>query len=171
MGVGKCNRMPLIERPETTKIWKKHLEISFYTSVTKTIICYTVPEIWYVTGVNDNFHFGLCFAPLPPKQPKKSKLKNKEIFFTSRYYHFTHVDKKLWSDDVWFQRYGAWKMGSQMETDIEVSGPPKNKEINYISSNYFRWWMSILKINLSNHLSRRLHKPLVSLLHIDTMFH
>ena len=47
---------------------KKCLEIpSFYTSVPKImIICYTVPEIWYVMDVNVIFHFGLYFSLLPP---------------------------------------------------------------------------------------------------------
>ena len=27
-----------------------------------------------------------------------------------RYHHFTYVYPKLWSDDVWFLRYGAWQM-------------------------------------------------------------
>ena len=49
------------------KKWKKHPEIStFYKSVPKImIICYTFPEIWYVTDVII-FHFGQCFAILPP---------------------------------------------------------------------------------------------------------
>ena len=49
------------------KKWKKPLEISFHTSIPKIrIICYTVPEIWYVTNVTVIFHFGLFFALLPP---------------------------------------------------------------------------------------------------------
>ena len=40
---------------------KKHLEISFYTSVQKVmIICYTIPEIWYMT---DYFLFWAVFCP------------------------------------------------------------------------------------------------------------
>ena len=44
---------------------KKHLEISFYTSVPKIMICCTVPEIWCVTD-EIIFHFGLFFALSPP---------------------------------------------------------------------------------------------------------
>ena len=46
---------------------KKYLEISsFYNSVPKImIICYTVPEIWYMTDIII-FHFGPFFALLPP---------------------------------------------------------------------------------------------------------
>ena len=46
--------------------WKKHLEISsFYTCVPKImIICYTVPEIWYMTDIII-FHFGPFFDLLP----------------------------------------------------------------------------------------------------------
>ena len=46
---------------------KKHLDISFYTSVPKImIICYTVLKIWHVTHVIFIFHFGLFFVLLPP---------------------------------------------------------------------------------------------------------
>ena len=49
------------------KKWRKHLKISFYTSVPKTMtISYTVPEIWCVTDVIVTFHFGLFFTPLTP---------------------------------------------------------------------------------------------------------
>ena len=50
------------------KNWKNRLEISsFYTSVRKIVnICYTVPEIWWVTDVIVIFPFGLFFALLPP---------------------------------------------------------------------------------------------------------
>ena len=49
---------------------KKHLEISFYTSVPKImIICYTVPVVWHMTDVIFIFHFQLFFALLPPPPP------------------------------------------------------------------------------------------------------
>ena len=60
------------------KKWKKHLEISFYTTVPKImIIYYTVPEIWCVMDVIVICHFGLCFSLLPPtfNNPKKEKFK------------------------------------------------------------------------------------------------
>ena len=52
---------------------KKILEISsFHTSVPKTmIICYTVPEIWCMTGVIVIFHFGLFFALFKTKKKMK----------------------------------------------------------------------------------------------------
>ena len=54
------------------KKWNTCLEIlSFYTNVPKIMImCYTVPEIWYVMDVTVIFHFGLICALLPPKSPK-----------------------------------------------------------------------------------------------------
>ena len=57
------------------KKWKKLLEISsFYNGVLKImIICYTVPEIWWVTDVIVIFHFGLFFALLPQFFLKKFK--------------------------------------------------------------------------------------------------
>ena len=39
------------------------------------IIGYTVLEIWRVTDVILDFHFGQNFALLPPKKTKKEKLK------------------------------------------------------------------------------------------------
>ena len=50
------------------KKWKTSLEVSsFNTNVPKImIICYTVPEIWRVTDLIVNFHFGLFFAILLP---------------------------------------------------------------------------------------------------------
>ena len=53
---------------------KKHLEISFYTSVPKIIICDTVPEIWCMTDIII-FHFGLFFALLPSNSPKNQTFK------------------------------------------------------------------------------------------------
>ena len=45
---------------------KKHLEISFYTSVPKIMLkCCTVRDIWCLTDVII-FHFWLLFALLPP---------------------------------------------------------------------------------------------------------
>ena len=50
------------------KKWKNCLEIaSFYTSVPKIMIIYTVPETWLVTDVIVIFHFGLFSALLPQK--------------------------------------------------------------------------------------------------------
>ena len=76
------------------KNWKKHTKISsFYTSVPKIMIkCCTAPEIWHVTDIIVIFHFGLFFALLTPKQPKKSKFKQNEKS-SWRYNHFTYVPK------------------------------------------------------------------------------
>ena len=57
--------------------------LSFYTSVPKIMICYTVPEIWCVTDVIAIFHFVLFFTLLPHNFLKK---KNDQ-----RYHHFTQV--------------------------------------------------------------------------------
>ena len=57
---------------QKNKNWKKnenkHWEISsFYTSVPKIMItCYTVLEIWQVTDVIADFHFGQFFSFLHP---------------------------------------------------------------------------------------------------------
>ena len=42
------------------------------------IICYTVPEIWYM-DVIVIIHIGLFFALLPPQQPEKMKKKPGDI--------------------------------------------------------------------------------------------
>ena len=54
---------PTTRKIKILKNWRKHQEISsLYNSEPKiTTICYTVPEIWYVTDVFI-FHFGLFFA-------------------------------------------------------------------------------------------------------------
>ena len=60
-----CPFTPLtIQKFKILKKWKKLLEISwFYTSVSKImIISYTIPEIWRMTDVIVNFHFGIFFA-------------------------------------------------------------------------------------------------------------
>ena len=46
-----------------SKKWKESVKIWFYTIVPKImIICYTAPEIWYMTDVIVTFHFRLFFA-------------------------------------------------------------------------------------------------------------
>ena len=42
------------------------------------IICYTVPEIWYMDVIGI-IHIGLFFALLPPQQPEKMKKKPGDI--------------------------------------------------------------------------------------------
>ena len=108
-----------------SKKWKKHLEISsFYISLPKImIICNTVPEIWHVADVII-FHFGLFFVLLQPKKIKISK-KWKNSW---RYYHFTHVQQKLWLDDVQFLRNGAPQTDGRKKWHIEVGAPPKNSD-------------------------------------------
>ena len=70
-----CPFTPLTARKMkiSKEMKKKPLEISsFSTSAPKLmIICYTVLEICHVTDVIVVFHFGLFFALLPPKLPKK----------------------------------------------------------------------------------------------------
>ena len=114
---------------------KKHLEISFYISVPKImIICYTAPEIWHVTDVIVIFHFGLFVALFTLLTAQKIKFFKKWKKKTWRYLHFTYVYQKLWSDDVWYLRYGAKWMDRRTDgwTDgwkkwlLEVGAPPKN---------------------------------------------
>ena len=64
-----CPFTPLTtQKIKILKKYKKSLEIlSFYTNVPKIIIiCYTVSEIWCITGVTVLFDFGPLFALLPP---------------------------------------------------------------------------------------------------------
>ena len=115
-----CPFIPLTtQNIKIFKKWKKPLEIlSFYTSATKImIICYSVPEIWHVTNVIVIFHFGLFFALI---QPKKSKFWKKWKKTPWRHHHFTYIYQKLWSDDVWFLRYGVRQTVGQ--TDGQMDG-------------------------------------------------
>ena len=59
----------------------------------------------------DYFSFILDhFLPFyPPNSPKNQTLKKKKKN-TSRDHQFTYVLQKLWSDGVWFLRYGAWQI-------------------------------------------------------------
>ena len=111
---------------------KKLLEISsFYSSVPKIIIiCYTVTKIWHMTDVIAIFQFGLFYALLLPWQLEKLKFNKKKSKKSLRYHHFTYVYQKLWSDEVWFLRYGAWwtdgQMGRWEKWHIEAGATPKN---------------------------------------------
>ena len=53
-------------------------------------------------------YFGLVFAILPPKKPKKSKFWKTEKS-TWRCHHFTQVYQKSWSYAILSLRYGAWQ--------------------------------------------------------------
>ena len=133
------------------KKWKKHLKISlFYNSVPKImIICYTVPEIWCMTDVTVIFHFGLFFTLLPPKQPKKTELKKKMKKVPGSFHHFTYVYQKLWSDDVWFLRYGAQQMDGQTDRWTEKvtyrGGCPNKKGEMFCFMLMWFWLVEILK--------------------------
>ena len=123
--------------PFTAQKMKKSLEISsFYTSAPKImIICYTVPEIWYMTDVILTFHFGLFFALLPPPPPNSPKnqifKKMKKTLKISSFY--TGVPKIMirWCTipEIWCTTDG-WP-DAQEKWHVEVGAPPKNnlKEI------------------------------------------
>ena len=59
------------------------------------IICYTVPEIWHMTDVIVNFHFGLFLPFYPTNSPKNENFKKKNEKNSQRYHHFTQVYQKL----------------------------------------------------------------------------
>ena len=99
------------------KKWKKHLEISFYTSITKIMIRgYTVSKIWSVTNVIGIFHFGLFFALLhitpspPPNSPKNENIKKQIKKNTWKYHHLTQLYQKSRSYVLLSLRYGTWWM-------------------------------------------------------------
>ena len=70
------------------------------------IICYTVPEIWYMTNVTFIFHFGLSFALYPPppppphptNSPKNQDLKKMEniiiLQMCTKHYDLPHLKTK-----------------------------------------------------------------------------
>ena len=98
-----------------------------------TIIWCMVPYIWSTTD-RMFCHFGPIFALWAPSQPAKSKFYKNEKN-SMRYYHFTHVHQKSWSQDVRFLRHGTRTNDGQTDrkTDgrkqwhIEVGAPPKNR--------------------------------------------
>ena len=100
-----------VQKIKILKKWKKLLKISsFHNSVPKImIICYTVPEIWHVADVII-FHFGPFFALLSPPNSPKNQNSKKYLKNARRYHHFPYDYQKIWLDDVWFLRYGAWQM-------------------------------------------------------------
>ena len=60
--------------PKNQNFEKKHLQISFYTSVSKImIICYIAPKIWHVADVIFVFHSELFFTLLPLTAQKFKK--------------------------------------------------------------------------------------------------
>ena len=87
-----CHNNPKNQNFE--KLKKKSGDIIILHKCTKNHdhICYAVPWIWHVTDIIVIFHFGLFFALLTPKQPKKSKFKQNEKS-SWRYNHFTYVPK------------------------------------------------------------------------------
>ena len=93
-----CHFTPLIaQKMKISKKEKNTWRYHHFTQVPKImIICYTVPETWYVTDVILIFHFGLFFSPFCSKFQKNEK--------NSWRYHFTHVYQKLWLDEVRFLR-------------------------------------------------------------------
>ena len=92
---------------------KKNLEISsLYVCVPKIMFrWHTVPEIGCMTDVIVISHFGLFFPLLYPLlKLKKIKIFKKWKKKTPGDIIILYVYQKLWSDDVWFLRYGAWRM-------------------------------------------------------------
>ena len=83
------------EKKKKKKNWKYHHHFTQDTQVyQKTmLICYTVTEIWPVMDVIFKFSFRAMFCP----------------FRTQKIKMYT-LHKELWSNDVWFLRYGAKQM-------------------------------------------------------------
>ena len=54
--------------------------------------------------------FRTIFCPFTPQNNQKKLKFWKNKNYTWRYYHFTHVYHKSHSYDVWFLRYGAWRI-------------------------------------------------------------
>ena len=112
------------QKMKISKKWKEHLKISsFYTIVPKLmIICYTVPEKWYVTDVIVIFHFGLFFVLLMKKCLEISSF-------------YTCVPKiMIWwcmVPEIWCATDGR----TDKQTDgwqkwhVEVGAPPKKRKI------------------------------------------
>ena len=62
------------------------------------------------------------FTPLTcPKNENCKKMKKKN---TWGYHYLTHVNQKLWLDDVWFPRNGAWQTDRLMDRQTNRGGCP-----------------------------------------------
>ena len=112
---------------------EKFLEISsFYISVPIIMIRWCmVPEIWCVTDVIVISHIGLFFTLLLPLTAqkinilKKWKKKQQQKSLGDIINLHMCIYQKLWSDDVWFLRYGVQQTDGQKKWHIEVGVPPK----------------------------------------------
>ena len=81
------------------------------------------------------------------------KMKKKKKRKTWRYHHFTYVDQKLWSDNLRFQKYGAWQMEVLFLIfdyffPFNFSRSPKNKKVE---ENYKKTGDMILHICTKNY--------------------
>ena len=118
------------------KKWKNQLKVSsFYTSIPKTtIICYTVPEIWYVMDVNDKiiwcmvpeiwsttdrifFFIWAIFCPFTPLKAQKIKIKKKKKEMPG-YIIILHMCTKNYVQMM----YGSWDMVRDGRTDGRTDG-------------------------------------------------
>ena len=64
---------------------------------------------------NCYFSFWAIFCLFTPLTAQKIKTLKKWKKNTWRYHHFKYVYRELWSDDVWFLRYGAQYMDGQTD--------------------------------------------------------
>ena len=135
-----CPLTPLTTRKiKILKNWKKTPgDIIISHMCTKFMIpCYTVPEIWRVADALVIFHFGLFFCPftsLTAQNIKIFKKWRKKKKNTWRYHHFTYIYQKLWSDDVWFLRYGARWTDGRTEKVTYRGGSPPNKSASLVDT-------------------------------------
>ena len=110
------------------KKWYKHLEVSFYTHVPKTMIkCYTVSEIQHVMGKIFIFYFGLVLPFYSPNNPKNQTWKKKKKTPWG-YYNFAYVHHKWQSYDVWFPRYKMQRTELFVIDRFLPFYPPNNPE-------------------------------------------
>ena len=110
---------------------------SFYKSVPK--ICYTVPEIWCMTGVTVIFHFGLFFTLLPTSQSKKSNLKKNEKIMPG------DINLHLCTKNYDQMMFGSWDMLHKRQLD--------RGRINGRKSDILRWVpLLITKTTVKIHL-------------------
>ena len=119
-----CPFIPLTTRKiNILKKCKKLLELSsFYKQKCTKNHDHMLHCSWDMAHDRCSFYFSFR-AIFYPEQPKKSKLKKKRKK-AWRYHHFTHVYKKLWSHDVQFPRYSAWRTYRLMEKVTYRGGYP-----------------------------------------------
>ena len=112
-------------QPRKWKFWKNEKIPGYIIILQKCIknhdhmLCCS----WDTVHDRCNFYFSFWAVFLPFYPPNSQKIKNlkNEKKQPWGYHHVTHEHQKLWSDDVWFLRYGVQQQ-DETEYNLELQG-------------------------------------------------